>query len=209
VSPLPGPVRSEKQLAGIIAETLGSCYTYAAVHANVAPGASKFRDYYLKWFGQEPPLLQPDIDMLVVYGRDLVGIELKYFKLQSGRLKRSYYEGIDQALGLLRYGFDYAHLWHCFDQEVDATQVSRFVENTRDLVSKLTLPIAYGSLRVVRQGEHVLTKEIQAFAGQIYEYDKPPEVRRIQGDSKNPLREQPEAKKVREFIQHVLRIPQL
>jgi hypothetical protein len=202
-------MRSEKQLAGIIAEELRSCYGYDRVFPNVTPTASKFRDYHLQWFGQEPLLAQPDVDILIVHGGDLAGIELKYFKLQTGQFKRSYYEGIGQALALLRYGLDYVQLWHCFDQEVEPTQVIRFVENTRDLINKLTLPIGYASLRLLKEGHDVSAKEMHVIAGQIYDYDKPPEIRRIQGDTKNPLREQPEAKRIREFIQHVLRIPQM
>lgn len=209
VSPILGPVRSEKQLARIIAENLRSCYGYEGVYANVTPAAAKFRDYHLEWFRQEPLLAQPDVDILVVHRGDLVGIELKYFKLQAGRFKRSYYEGIDQALALLRYGFDYVQLWHCFDEEVEAGQVTRFVENTWDLVYRLKLPIGYASLRLVKQGHRVSTKEMHVIAGQIWDYDKPPEIGRIQGDTKNPLRDQPDAKSIREFIQHVLRIPQM
>jgi hypothetical protein len=208
VSPLLGSVRSEKQLARVIAGNLRRCYRYDGVYANVTPGASKYRDYYFEWFSQEPPLAQPDVDILVVHMGDLVGIELKYFKLQTGQFKRSYYEGIGQALALLRYGFDYVQLWHCFDQEVEPTQVTRFVENTGDLINKLKLPVGHASLRLLKQEHDVSANEMHVVAGQIYDSDKPPDIRRFQTETRNPLREQVEAKRMREFIQHVLRIPQ-
>ena len=207
--PMTPSVRSERQLAKIIAGELRSCYRYDLVYPSFAPGAAKFRHYYREWFGRAPRLAQPDIDILVVQRADLVGIELKYFKLQRGQFKRSYYEGIGQALALLRYGFDYVQLWHCFDQQVEATQVMRFVENTWDLVYKLKLPIGYASLRLQGQEHHVSTKQIHVIAEHITEDERPPDITGSRSETKNPLREQDESKRMREFIQHVLRIPQM
>lgn len=198
----------EMQLAEILAEKLQSCYRYDKVHSNTNPGASRFRDCYVEWFGSEPLLAQPDIDLLVVDLGDLIGIELKYFKLDKGRFKRSYYEGIGQALALLRYGFDNVQLWHCFDQQVDEAIVARSWQNVHDLIYSLKLPIGYGALRVVKEGGEVALKEVLPSCTDppLLEYDKPPNPRRFKVG--NPLREETEAKRMREFIQHVLRIPQ-
>lgn len=71
--------------------------------------------------------LQPDVDLLYGIQEEgksrgpLTGIEVKIFKYQRGKPtpkttfpRRGYYSGIDQALSLLTFGFDYVYLWHVF-----------------------------------------------------------------------------------------------
>ena len=69
--------------------------------------------------------LQPDIDILCArFNRrpktPLFGFEVKLFSkfkqivMPKSSQNRGYYVGIEQALGLLTYGLDYASLWHVF-----------------------------------------------------------------------------------------------
>jgi hypothetical protein len=53
------------------------------------------------------PPLQPEIDMILCKGQSMLAIELKYFKRKGNSLNHSFYEGIEQALALLRWGFDH------------------------------------------------------------------------------------------------------
>ncbi|MCJ7559883.1 hypothetical protein MUO79_04605 [Candidatus Bathyarchaeota archaeon] len=61
------------------------------------------------------PPLQPEIDMILCKGRTMMAIELKYFRRKGRGLDHSFYEGIEQALALLRWGFDYVALWQLFE----------------------------------------------------------------------------------------------
>jgi len=95
--------------------------------------------------------LQPDIDILFYDNREkcLHAVELKYFAPYKGRTRLSYYEGIDEALALLLYGVDYAHLWHFFIRDVPDTAyhyseiVLRYAKAVKNLVEGLDLPIGY------------------------------------------------------------------
>jgi hypothetical protein len=61
-------------------------------------------------------VVQPDIDVLLKHrnGR-LHGIEVKWFRGDAE--KRSFHEGLGEALALLAYGLDYAALWLVFEKE--------------------------------------------------------------------------------------------
>jgi hypothetical protein len=66
-------LRSERQLAVILANRLHSRYGYE-VFCNVNPASANFREYWVKWFSGEPPIPQPDVDLLVVDLGDLIAI---------------------------------------------------------------------------------------------------------------------------------------
>lgn len=61
------------------------------------------------------PPLQPEIDMIFCKGTSIMAIELKYFRRKGKGLNHSFYEGIGQALALLRWGFDHVALWQLFE----------------------------------------------------------------------------------------------
>lgn len=61
------------------------------------------------------PPLQPEIDMILCKDKTMMAIELKYFRRKRRGLDHSFYEGIEQALALLRWGFDYVALWQLFE----------------------------------------------------------------------------------------------
>lgn len=64
------------------------------------------------------PPLQPEIDMILCKGDTMIAVELKYFKRRGGGLNHSFYEGIGQALALLRWGFDHVALWQLFEETI-------------------------------------------------------------------------------------------
>ena len=64
------------------------------------------------------PPLQPEIDMILCKDNELTAVELKYFKRKGGGLNHSFYEGIEQTLALLRWGFDHAALWQLFEESI-------------------------------------------------------------------------------------------
>lgn len=61
------------------------------------------------------PPLQPEIDMILCKGKTMIAIELKYFRRRGRGLNHSFYEGIEQTLALLRWGFDHVALWQLFE----------------------------------------------------------------------------------------------
>lgn len=61
------------------------------------------------------PPLQPEIDMIFCKGKEMMAVELKYFRRRGNGLNHSFYEGIEQAIALLRWGFDHVALWQLFE----------------------------------------------------------------------------------------------
>jgi len=64
------------------------------------------------------PPLQPEIDMIFCKKKEMTAVELKYFQRKGNGLNHSFYEGIEQALALLRWGFDYVALWHLYASSI-------------------------------------------------------------------------------------------
>lgn len=69
----------------------------------------KWHDIYGKPLNVSPiliPPLQPEIDMILCKEDSMIAVELKYFRKKGKGLDHSFYEGIEQSLALLRWGFD-------------------------------------------------------------------------------------------------------
>jgi len=64
------------------------------------------------------PPLQPEIDMIFRRRNEMMAVEIKYFEVKGSSLSRSWYEGVEQSLALLRWGFDYVALWQLFEAQV-------------------------------------------------------------------------------------------
>lgn len=100
--------------------------------------------------------LQPDIDILwsPTTARRLMAVETKAVRLRlnaGASLTAAYYDGVDEALALLRFGVDSATLFQVFlipgtsDEQRDAA-TSSFVAYQKavvDLIKTLSLPIGY------------------------------------------------------------------
>lgn len=56
--------------------------------------------------------------MILCKDNELTAVELKYFKRKGGGLNHSFYEGIEQTLALLRWGFDHAALWQLYEETI-------------------------------------------------------------------------------------------
>jgi hypothetical protein len=69
------------------------------------------------------PPLQPEIDMILCEDDRMTAVEIKYFEMRGNSLSRSFYEGIEQTLALLRWGFDHVALWQLFDESVGAEEL--------------------------------------------------------------------------------------
>lgn len=102
--------------------------------------------------------LQPEIDIFHEefgeYPTDIefpkfYGIELKYFAPTAhfdinALLKKSFYEGFGQALGLLTLGLDYVSLWHFFDKDIlNKFLAKNHAKMCQHVISTLNLPIGY------------------------------------------------------------------
>lgn len=116
------------------------------VYTRVNPARSRGVNSLLRaLYGGLTPRLQPEIDVILKKGGDIRAIEVKLFRLRSNNsLSRSYYEGIDQAIALLMYGFNRAALWHVFDQDIEMSKVRAYGSIAQVfIVDKLKLPIDY------------------------------------------------------------------
>jgi hypothetical protein len=87
--------------------------------------ASKLKKLWHEMYGRPlnvpislVPPLQPEIDMILCKGNELTAVELKYFRRKGRGLNHSFYEGIEQTLALLRWGFDHVALWQLFEEKI-------------------------------------------------------------------------------------------
>lgn len=124
---------------------------------HVTPAKSRNVYSILKelYAGLAPPL-QPDVDIFFRKKNGIRAIEVKIFHIDKGRLNRSYYEGIDQALALLTLGFDNVALWHIFDQNIRPEIIARYGSLCQIFIrEKLQLPIDFTALRMtIRDDEY-------------------------------------------------------
>lgn len=61
--------------------------------------------------------------MILCKDQTILGIELKFFRKKGSGLNHSFYEGIEQALALLRWGFDHVALWQLFEEGISAEEL--------------------------------------------------------------------------------------
>ncbi|MFX0115330.1 MAG: hypothetical protein ACFFB3_12345 [Candidatus Hodarchaeota archaeon] len=157
------------------------------------------------------PPLQPEIDMILCKRDTLIAVELKHFKRKGRSLNHSFYEGIEQALALLRWGFDHVALWQLFEESISPAELWFYGGWTWKFLHAepkdggLKLPLEFTFMRVTK-GE----------SG--YDF-RPIQPRRIEGSirldlllppydpnfyittpHKNPLLRCPEVQKLREML---------
>lgn len=100
---------------------------------------------------------QPEIDMLIIDKNSgaIHAVELKYFRLvKKGErvgLNYPFYSGLDEALALLRFGFERVSLWHAFDQGIPADTVQRYLDEIVELIRGLKMPIGYRAFEIGSQ----------------------------------------------------------
>jgi hypothetical protein len=118
--------------------------------------------------------LHPDIDILLSQEAEsapkLIGVEVKavYIK-KRGQANIKYYEGLDEAIALLRFGLDAVRLFQVFifqltDQNAGEQMLKRFVEYPipmRDVIRILRLPIGYTPSLDFANGDQLSSNPIQ------------------------------------------------
>lgn len=203
---------SERQLASRLATDLPEEYSSIRIaRSNINMESRRFRKYWESAYPGEAPPAKPDIDLFVVQFNEFTGIELKNIRLlkANGRkvVSHPYYAGLGQALALLRFGFDFVQLWHCFRDEIPDKVIAKSMRDTWHLIYDLKLPIGFARLKVSERDRDFSVIEVHDSFGDppLYEYDKPPDPTRFRAE--NPLRDTPEGQRIREFISHILQIP--
>jgi hypothetical protein len=86
-----------------------------------------------------PP--QPEIDMILIDDFDIVrAVEIKWIKVTKKGIRPSYYEGLDQALAYLSFGFHQVALWCCFDGNA---LTDKEIDEYYDAFNKIRTPIRW------------------------------------------------------------------
>jgi len=194
-------MRGELQLAAVLRDKLRP--HFKEVYANVNLASNKFYPHWEKWHGKPVPSAQPQIDLLMVdRSLWLLAAELKYFrKTLKGEVKLPFYAGIDEALALLRFGFQVVSLWHFFNEEIEPEDMKRHFRSCELLLDNLNLPINYQAFRVT---ESITETEFWRlyYEGKV----QPKELPTAYGRS-NPLASNVDAQRIQDFFRNVFRIP--
>jgi hypothetical protein len=138
----------ERFLVGQLKERLAPRYSCVLshqdlTHLTVFTGALKERLGFL-------PVLN-EIDLILVgKAGHLSAVEVKCFELKrNSGFTRPFYDGIGQALSLLRYGFDHVALWHLFSSDIDQSRFDRYGAATWWFIrNQLTLPLDFSYFKV-------------------------------------------------------------
>mgnify|MGYP001030022815 CR=1 FL=1 len=129
------------------------------IFGHVNPAKSpKVYSFLKELYGGLAPRLQPEIDLIFKNGDDIRAVEIKCFHLRTNNsLSKSYYEGIDQALALLMYGFNKVALWHIFDQNINPRQFIASGSTAQVFIrNQLKLPIDFTALYLIVSGKDCL-----------------------------------------------------
>lgn len=136
------------------------------------------RLYQWKEFKQSDYPIQPgDVDLLLCKREEgdrfapLHAVEAKVFYFRNNKLNNAYYAGIDQALALLNFGFDFVSLFHCFIMSIEDISSenerhekqlnnysSYYTNYIRKMIRSLGAPIGYTALFTFSNGESIDTE---------------------------------------------------
>lgn len=213
-----GVFKDENDLKNYLKKKIECMPYYKNVWKDINLASRKFYSQGRKSFTKDPseylfPLAQPEIDLIV---RDadskLLAIQVKYLKFETNHIfptrpKPTYYEGIEQILATLNFGFNCVSLWHCFDFEGgrgSLADIHRYADATHELISVLNLPINYFALWISKR------EDIFYISPSWYEnrsgFKLLPGLPSLYG-KKNPLQSIPQVKKMNEFLRKTLDIP--
>jgi hypothetical protein len=113
-------MRREIELTKELAKRLQRKFPNFKVYANKCPSrSSRLKKLWFERFHEQCPPLQPEMDMIIYEPSPCPKIrsyEIKYFEKVDGVVNQSFYKGIEQALALVRWGFDSVALWQLFDE---------------------------------------------------------------------------------------------
>jgi hypothetical protein len=139
---------------------------FKKVYTNRNPARSgSIREFWQQLYKGVWPPIQPEMDLIFLDKNDsMKAAELKYFKqTKKGRLNHPFYVGIEQALALLRWGFDSVALWQLFDESIPMDALRDYGCRTWQFIhSYLNLPIDFTVLRVVEGTDETRFQVIQA-----------------------------------------------
>ena len=149
----------------------------------------EFEKWFKTTFTQLP---QPEIDIITCQdaGRILHAHEVKYFRMTESGVNYPFYEGLGEALALLRFGFDGVTLLHVFDENIPIEQMNDFAKNMWNLLNQLQMSIFY---------EYYLARSDKKFDPQYAYTFKAPKL--------NPYLYNEESRKTISVIRGLLRIP--
>ena len=91
--------------------------------------SKKFRNKWKSTFPLFTPPIQPDFDLIYFRENKIIGIEAKLYSYRKLNLDHSFYEGIDQALALLQWGFDHVGLWNFLEIEDEKDLIKYYQQN--------------------------------------------------------------------------------
>lgn len=134
----------------------------------------KWKEFDPSIFNQSEHPIQPgDVDLLLCKREDeerftpLHAIEAKVFYFRNNKLNNAYYAGIDQALALLNFGFDFVSLFHCFilsleDVVPENERLKKQLDNyfgyskrIRKLIGSSGIPIGYTAFFTFSIGDSI------------------------------------------------------
>lgn len=196
----------EKKLVTILAEQIPK--KYYNVYININPASYKYKKYWEKWFGDDVPPLQPQVDLILVDKKDfkIRAIEVKFFKQTKKRkVDKSYYCGIDECIALMNFGFESVALWHCFDTDIPFKDTNNYAIHLTNLRQSLNLSFNYTCFRIGEEEDYSKIEVVHNLGLDYWSEGIPQKVLDWKFD--NPLKYQPEAQKILDFIRNILRIP--
>lgn len=166
-------VLAKKKMENILAEELKRRFDqspnpkYDRIFVSKRPFQAKsLKEKWYRLYGKSlnvdrdlVPPLQPEIDMIFCKKKAMTAVELKYFQHKGKGLDHSFYEGIEQALALLRWGFDHVALWQLFESSISPEELWfyggwtwSFLHGTPDL-GGLRLPIEFTFMRTEKSNQ--------------------------------------------------------
>ena len=172
---------------------------YKETYANVNLASHRFYQDWEKWWGTEPPIAQPQIDLLLVSSDlRLHAVELKYYRpTKTAQTNWPYYSGIDEALALLKFGVFSSSLWHFFDADTPIDLMKSYFRDCWEMITVLGLKMWYKAFRVHSREDF---KEMARMSYIEMTPDFTP-----YGD--NPLINNTHAMRAADFIRKALHIP--
>jgi len=179
-----------------VIEALKTAWKDYNPYTKVNLASYKADEHFEKWFKTGmPQLMQPEVDVITCEerGRKVNGYEVKYFRMTDKGINYSYYEGLGEALALLKFGFDRVALVHVFDGKVPKEQSESYAKNMASLLKKLQLPIDYRYYRVEEAPVGKLLSSEPYFDAQ--------------SPTSNPFIYEEDSKKALAIIRSSLRIP--
>lgn len=153
------------------------------------------------------PPLQPEIDMILFKGDTMISVEIKYFRRKGRGLDHPFYEGIEQALALSRWGFDNVALWQLFEETITKEELFFYGGWTWNFLHAepmflgLKLPIEFTMMRVKKRDREFDLIPINVLGPVLVEILPPYDPKfEIRAPHPNPLLVSPEVKRLRKIL---------